>query len=227
MQHHYDDTSKQNSTRRSALMTTTALVASGALGIAASRSVDGCKSMVLGIGDVGGRAIEHFAARSVPRERLGYANTTTDSLKRSSAGLLIRLGSTGLSAQGDPEVGRTAAESSAHLIRKAFSSMHRLCIVAGMGGGTGSGAAPVIARIAREAGITTMGMVMMPFEFEGRKCNQAARTGLRKLNAYVDELSVLRNDELDFKMTMDEVLPSQIEAIFRLYKRSLKIRGKR
>ena len=124
------------------------------------------------------------------------ANTDAQALNRSKADQLLQLGSTGLGAGAKPEMGKAAAEEAESRIRESIAGANMLFITAGMGGGTGTGAAPVIARVAKEMGILTVGVVTKPFEFEGGRRAKAADAGLAELEANVDSLIVVLNDKL-------------------------------
>ena len=124
------------------------------------------------------------------------ANTDAQALNRSAAHHLIQLGSTGLGAGAKPEAGRAAAEEAVDRIRQSIDGAHMLFITAGMGGGTGTGAAPVIARIAKSMGILTVGVVTKPFEFEGPRRAKQADAGASELEANVDSLIVILNEKL-------------------------------
>ncbi|HPO20769.1 MAG TPA: cell division protein FtsZ [Rubrivivax sp.] len=156
----------------------------------------GTQIKVIGVGGGGGNAVEHMIAQSVQGVQFVCANTDAQALNRSRASDLVQLGITGLGAGSKPEVGRHAAEEAVDRIRDAISGAHMLFITAGMGGGTGTGAAPVIARVAKEMGILTVGVVTKPFEFEGkRRCTQADH-GVAELEANVDSLIVVLNEKL-------------------------------
>jgi cell division protein FtsZ len=124
------------------------------------------------------------------------ANTDAQALGRSAAHKAIQLGSSGLGAGSMPDKGREAAELAIDDIRSAIDGAHMLFITAGMGGGTGTGAAPVIARVAREMGILTVGVVTKPFDFEGGRRMSNADSGLTELEANVDSLIVVLNEKL-------------------------------
>ena len=124
------------------------------------------------------------------------ANTDAQALNQSASHKLIQLGATGLGAGSKPEKGREAAEMAIDEIREAIADSHMLFITAGMGGGTGTGAAPVIARVAKEMGVLTVGVVTKPFDFEGQKRMSNADSGLTELEANVDSLIVVLNDKL-------------------------------
>jgi cell division protein FtsZ len=124
------------------------------------------------------------------------ANTDAQALNRIPTDKVIQLGGSGLGAGSRPDRGREAAEAAADDIRAAIDGAHMLFITAGMGGGTGTGAAPVIARIAKEMGILTVGVVTKPFEFEGPRRTANADAGLAELEANVDSLIVVLNEKL-------------------------------
>ena len=131
----------------------------------------GTQIKVIGVGGGGGNAVEHMIASHVQGVEFICANTDAQALNRIATDKVIQLGGTGLGAGSKPDKGREAAEMAADGIRAAIDGAHMLFITAGMGGGTGTGAAPVIARIAKEMGILTVGVVTKPFEVEGpRPC---------------------------------------------------------
>jgi cell division protein FtsZ len=156
----------------------------------------GTQIKVMGVGGGGGNAVEHMIAQGVQGVEFVCANTDAQALNRSAAHHLIQLGSSGLGAGAKPDVGRAAAAEAEGRIRQAIEGAHMLFLTAGMGGGTGTGAAPVIARVAREMGILTVGVVTKPFEFEGPRRMKAADAGLAELEANVDSLIVILNDKL-------------------------------
>jgi cell division protein FtsZ len=141
----------------------------------------GTRIKVIGVGGGGGNAVEHMIAQGVQGVEFIAANTDAQALNRSGAPTLVQLGSSGLGAGGKPEVGRSAAESAIEGIRGAIEGAHMLFITAGMGGGTGTGAASVVARAAREMGILTVGVVTKPFEFEGARRMRQAEGGVAEL----------------------------------------------
>ena len=151
---------------------------------------------VIGIGGGGGNAVEHMISQGVQGVEFVVANTDAQALNRSSAHQIIQLGHTGLGAGAKPEAGRAAAEEAVDRIRASIDGAHMLFITAGMGGGTGTGAAPVIARVAKEMGILTVGVVTKPFEFEGNRRMKAADHGVAELEANVDSLIVVLNEKL-------------------------------
>ena len=156
----------------------------------------GTQIKVIGVGGGGGNAVEHMIAQGVQGVEFICANTDAQALNRSRAKSLVQLGETGLGAGSRPEVGRQSAEQAEGRIREAIQGANMLFVTAGMGGGTGTGAAPVIARLAKEMGILTVGVVTKPFSFEGgRRCKQA-EAGVTELEANVDSLIVVLNDKL-------------------------------
>ena len=155
----------------------------------------GTQIKVIGVGGGGGNAVEHMISENVQGVEFVCANTDAQALNRSAAHQLIQLGITGLGAGAKPEAGRAAAEEAVDRIRQSIEGAHMLFITAGMGGGTGTGAAPVIARVAREMGILTVGVVTKPL-FEGARRMKAADSGLAELEANVDSLIVILNDKL-------------------------------
>ena len=156
----------------------------------------GTQIKVIGLGGGGSNAVEHMIARSVQAVEFVSANTDAQALTRSSAHRTIQLGQSGLGAGSKPDKGREAAEAAVDDIRAAISGAHMLFITAGMGGGTGTGAAPVIARVAKEMGILTVGVVTKPFDWEGGRRMSNADNGLAELEANVDSLIVVLNEKL-------------------------------
>ncbi len=151
---------------------------------------------VIGVGGGGGNAVEHMIESGVQGVEFICANTDAQALGRGSAHKTIQLGGSGLGAGSKPEKGRDAAELAVDDIREAIAGAHMLFITAGMGGGTGTGAAPVIARIAKEMGILTVGVVTKPFDWEGGRRMTNADSGLAELEANVDSLIVVLNEKL-------------------------------
>ena len=168
----------------------------------------GTQIKVIGVGGGGGNAVDHMISQGVQGVEFVNANTDAQALNRSAAHHLIQLGSTGLGAGAKPEAGKAAALEADERIRQAISGAHMLFITAGMGGGTGTGAAPVIARIAKEMGILTVGVVTKPFEFEGNRRMKAADAGLAELEANVDSLIVVLNEKL-LEVLGDDVTQDQ------------------
>ena len=156
----------------------------------------GTQIKVIGVGGGGGNAVEHMIQRSVQGVEFISANTDAQALTRSAAHRVIQLGTTGLGAGGKPEKAREAAEAVEADIRDAIQGAHMLFITAGMGGGTGTGAAPVIARVAKEMGILTVGVVTKPFDWEGKRRMGNAEDGLAELETNLDSLIVVLNEKL-------------------------------
>lgn len=163
--------------------------------------LDGLKPRiaVIGVGGAGGNAIANMIVANVEGVDFMVANTDAQALSASSAERRIQLGShitQGLGAGSRPEVGRAAAEESISDLEQALDGMHMVFIAAGMGGGTGTGAAPVIAKAAREKGILTVGVVTKPFNFEGTRRMRSADAGIEELQQHVDTLIVIPNQNL-------------------------------
>ncbi len=154
---------------------------------------------VIGIGGGGGNAVNRMIENEVQGVEFVSINTDAQVLRLSKADIRIQIGkmlTRGLGAGADPEIGRRAAIESEDEIREMLNDTDMVFITAGMGGGTGTGAAPVIARIARETGCLTIGIVTKPFSFEGRRRIATALEGLDALKPYVDTLIVVPNDRL-------------------------------
>ncbi|MGN6649468.1 cell division protein FtsZ [Trinickia sp.] len=151
---------------------------------------------VVGVGGAGGNAVAHMISKGVQGVDFVVMNTDAQALSRSRAPNVIQLGNTGLGAGAKPEMGRAAAEEARERIADALRGAHMVFITAGMGGGTGTGAAPVVAQIAKEMGILTVGVVSKPFEFEGGKRMRVAEAGSQQLEDHVDSLIVVLNDKL-------------------------------
>ena len=154
---------------------------------------------VVGVGGGGGNALNTMIQSCLKNVEFISANTDAQALKTSLAPTKIQLGvevTHGLGAGADPEVGRKSAEESETLIRENLSGTEMVFITAGMGGGTGTGAAPVVAKLAKESGALTVGVVTKPFDFEGRVRMQNAEDGLEELRKCVDTLIVIPNDRI-------------------------------
>ena len=149
---------------------------------------------VVGVGGAGGNAVEHMIKEGVGGVEFICCNTDAQALKQSSAGIKLQLGP-GLGAGGKPERAREHAQGERAKIAEALSGAHMCFITAGMGGGTGTGAAPIIAEVARELGILTVAVVTKPFVFEGRR-SKLAEEGLAELQQHVDSLIVILNEKL-------------------------------
>lgn len=154
---------------------------------------------VIGVGGAGGNAVNRMIDEGVQGVSFIAANTDVQALNSSKAENKIQLGpklTRGLGAGSHPEVGQKAAEESEQTIEEALKGADMIFITAGMGGGTGTGAAPVIAKIARETGALTVGVVTRPFTFEGPKRSKNAAEGIAKLKQYVDTLVIIANNRL-------------------------------
>lgn len=157
------------------------------------------KIKVIGVGGAGGNAINDMIKSGISGVTFIAANTDNQDLNKSLADVKIRLGlelTKGLGAGANPEVGRKAAEESAEDIKAMLNDTNMLFIAAGMGGGTGTGAAPAIAQMAKEMGILTVGITTKPFGFEGKKRQSNAELGINDLKKAVDTLVVIPNDKL-------------------------------
>jgi cell division protein FtsZ len=161
-------------------------------------SQEGAIIKVIGVGGCGGNAVEHMISKGLVGVDFISANTDAQALKRSTAPVQLQLGSTltrGLGAGAKPEIGRDAANEDRDRIAELIDGADMLFITAGMGGGTGTGAAPVIADIAKSMDILTVAVVTRPFEFEGKR-KKVADTGIEELKKKVDSLIIIPNDKL-------------------------------
>jgi cell division protein FtsZ len=153
---------------------------------------------VFGVGGCGGNAVDHMIDKGVKGVEFIAANTDVQALRRNQAKVQLQLGSDitkGLGAGADPEVGRAAAMEDRDRIAELIRGADMLFLTAGMGGGTGTGAAPVVAQVAKELGILTVAVVTKPFAFEGKR-QRIAQEGLDQLSEHVDSLIVIPNDKL-------------------------------
>ncbi len=155
---------------------------------------------VIGVGGGGGNAVQHMInEKNIEGVEFIVANTDLQALKNSDAGTILQLGTEitkGLGAGANPEIGRQAAEEDREKIREVLTDTDMVFITAGMGGGTGTGAAPVVAEIARDMGILTVAVVTKPFQFEGRVRMQVADGGIQELRKHVDSLITIPNNKL-------------------------------
>ena len=161
---------------------------------------------VIGVGGAGGNAVANMIRADVQGVDFIVANTDAQALNTSSADRRIQLGlkiTQGLGAGSRPEIGRAAAEESQEELEAALEGAHMCFIAAGMGGGTGTGAAPVIAKAARDRGILTVGVVTKPFAFEGARRSRSAESGIDELQQHVDTLIVIPNQNL-FRLANSE-----------------------
>ena len=150
---------------------------------------------VIGVGGAGGNAVDHMIREGVMGVEFIAANTDAQALARSVAHKKLRLGKTGLGAGAKPEAGRSAAMEEREQIAESLRGAHMVFITAGMGGGTGTGAGPIVAEVAREMGILTVAVVTKPFGFEGKRA-KIAEAGITELQQNVDSLIVILNDKL-------------------------------
>ena len=156
---------------------------------------------VIGVGGGGGNAVNRMVENGVQGVEFVSINTDMQALNYSQASTKIQIGeklTKGQGAGANPEIGRKAAEESKDQIAAALANTNMVFITAGMGGGTGTGAAPVVAQIARELGILTVGVVTRPFAFEGKKRLEQALSGIEELNKNVDSLVIIPNERLKY-----------------------------
>lgn len=154
---------------------------------------------VIGVGGGGGNAVNHMVDSHIEGVEFICANTDAQALRRLNIGTIIQLGvelTKGLGAGTNPDIGRQAAEENRDRIKEVIAGADMLFLTAGMGGGTGTGAIPVIAEIAREMGILTVAVVTKPFLFEGKKKLAVAEKGIKDLEQYVDSLITIPNQKL-------------------------------
>jgi cell division protein FtsZ len=168
--------------------------------------VEGAIIKVVGIGGAGGNAVNHMIGRGVQGVEFIALNTDRQALVRSQAERILQLGEQGLGAGASPDAGRAAAENARERIREALAGANMVFLTAGMGKGTGTGASPVVAEIAKELGILTVGVVTKPFHFEGNRKMQIAESGIDQLVQHVDSLIVVLNQNLFDVMDEDASL---------------------
>lgn len=190
----------------------------------------GISIKIIGVGGAGSNAVDRMVQVGIPTVEFIAANTDAQALARSEASSKLVLGdklTKGLGAGGDPALGAEAAERSREQLTEAMSGTDLVFIAAGMGGGTGTGATPVIAQVAREQGALTIAVVTRPFAFEGRRRQEVAEEGIRRLRDAVDTLVVVSNDRLldvvDERVSLDvafriadEVLRQGVQGISEL-----------
>ena len=152
---------------------------------------------VVGVGGAGGNAVQHMINKGVSGVEFIAANTDAQALAASSAHNIIQIGESGLGAGMKPAVGRQLAEESRTRIEDSLRGAHMVFIAAGMGGGTGTGAAPIVAEIAKQMGALTVAVVSKPFSYEGQKCMDIAEAGLDELSQHVDSLIIILNEKLE------------------------------
>lgn len=157
------------------------------------------KIRVIGVGGAGGNAVNNMISSKLQGVKFISANTDAQSLEVSKAAVKIQIGeklTEGLGAGADPEIGRQAAMESVDAIRNAVGNSHMVFITAGLGGGTGTGAAPIVAEVSKESGSLTVAVVTMPFSFEGKKRMKQAEEGMKALKKVVDTVITIPNDRL-------------------------------
>ncbi len=182
---------------------------------------------VIGVGGAGGNAVNRMVDAGLRHVEFIAANTDAQDLRRNKAHVKIQIGeklTRGLGVGGDPSRGKKAAEESTDVIREVLAGADMVFITAGMGGGTGTGAAPLVAKIAKESGALTVAVVSRPFDFEGRIRSQQAEAGVREMRSFIDTLLIIPNEKLftiiDEKTTTteafrmaDDVLRQAVQAI--------------
>ena len=152
---------------------------------------------VVGVGGAGGNAVQHMINKGVSGVEFIVANTDAQALSQSKAHNVIQIGESGLGAGMKPAVGRQLAEETRDRIEDSLRGAHMVFIAAGMGGGTGTGAAPIVAEVAKQLGALTVAVVSKPFSHEGQKCMDIANEGLEELGKHVDSLIVILNEKLE------------------------------
>ena len=170
---------------------------------------------VIGVGGGGGNAVSHMVGAQVEGVDFVCANTDSQALKNSGAKFTLQLGANvtkGLGAGANPEVGRQAALEDRERISELLDGADMVFITAGMGGGTGTGAAPVVAQLAKEMGVLTVAVVTKPFPFEGRRRMQVAQKGIEELSQYVDSLIIVPNEKLLTVLGRDVTLLSAFKS---------------
>jgi len=189
---------------------------------------------VIGVGGGGGNAVDHMVAANIEGVEFINANTDAQALKKTAASTVLQLGANltkGLGCGTDPNVGRQAAVEDRERIAEVLQGADMVFITAGMGGGTGTGAAPVVAQVAKDLGILTVAVITKPFPFEGRKRMAIAEQGVRELSEYVDSVITIPNEKLltvlgrhatllDAFRRANEVLQGAVQGIAELITRS-------
>jgi cell division protein FtsZ len=171
---------------------------------------------VIGVGGGGSNAVDRMVAARLPAVAFVACNTDAQALRASRAGTKIRIGDAithGLGAGGDPDVGRRAAEENEELIARSVASADLVFVTAGLGGGTGSGGAPVVAAVARDQGALTIAVVTKPFGFEGARRERVAETAAAELLSNVDALIVVPNDGVSDVLAEDASLVDAFSAV--------------
>ena len=162
-------------------------------------NIAGAVIKVIGVGGGGGNAVEHMVQANIDGVEFICTNTDAQALKNASARTVLQMGNNvtkGLGAGANPDIGRQAALEDRERIVELVEGADMVFITAGMGGGTGTGGAPVVAQIAKELGVLTVAVVTKPFPFEGKKRMQVAEQGIKELSEYVDSLITIPNEKL-------------------------------
>jgi cell division protein FtsZ len=167
---------------------------------------------VIGVGGAGGNAIDHMIEKGVGKVEFIAVNTDAQVLARNKARNQIQLGTSGLGAGAKPEEARAVALADRERLEESIAGSHMVFITAGMGGGTGTGAGPVIAEVARSLGILTVAVVTKPFAWEGSKRMKIAETGIEEIAPHVDSLIVILNDKLEEVLGDDVTQKDAFEA---------------
>ena len=167
---------------------------------------------VIGVGGAGGNAVDHMIEQGVEGVEFFAVNTDAQVLARSKARNQLQLGTSGLGAGAKPEEARTVALADRERLEETIAGAHMVFITAGMGGGTGTGAGPVIAEVARSLGILTVAVVTKPFTWEGSKRMKIAEQGIEELAPHVDSLIVILNDKLEEVLGDDVTQEDAFEA---------------
>jgi cell division protein FtsZ len=161
---------------------------------------------VIGVGGAGCNAVQHMINKGMTGVEFISANTDAQALIDSTAHCVLQIGDTGLGAGMQPEVGRALAEASRQRIESSLVGAHLVFIAAGMGGGTGTGAAPIVAEIAKKLGALTVAVVSKPFTYEGQRCMDVADDGLEELSKHVDSIIIILNEKLEDMFEDDSML---------------------
>ncbi|HIF18142.1 MAG TPA: cell division protein FtsZ [Cycloclasticus sp.] len=170
---------------------------------------------VIGVGGGGGNAVNHMVSSAIDGVEFICANTDAQALKNTPVRTILQLGSNsakGLGAGANPDIGKQAAIEDRERIQEVIQGADMVFITAGMGGGTGTGAAPIVAEIAKEMGILTVAVVTKPFPFEGKKRMQVADKGIEELSHYVDSLITIPNEKLLHVLGKDMTLLNAFKA---------------
>ena len=169
---------------------------------------------VIGVGGGGGNVVDHMVSANIDGVEFINANTDSQALKRSQAKTILQLGTNltkGLGCGANPDIGRQAAVEDRERIAEVLAGADMVFITAGMGGGTGTGAAPVVAQVAKDMNILTVAVVTKPFPFEGRKRMGIAEQGITELGQYVDSIITIPNEKLLTVLGKDATLAGYLQ----------------